>query len=384
MISFYGDANPELQRAIIDFCFCQKKDGVPIIDQAIINDSLSGEQLRMLPLIYTKSSILEFSTFSQSRIKGMYKYTLFRNHSLLVSALKIHGQLKKSGYETIIFLKGVASILTNEKHLGQRPMADIDLLVPEFSENIEKSLEFIKENGYLTTSYGSKEVTLRDKESNEYDVHWYLNNGALKKITVEKILRHATIVTYRNVNLMVPCAEHQLAHTILHGLFSSTLTFDGRWVIDVLEQLHNIKKIDHELFLDFISDFTLPSKIKFGLRLILAKCPDDALNHKEALVLISNRIDHKNKILQYFYNQKPRPNVIFQQDKKINCWIKSGICTHIIEPLMISKYNQVSFFKALGLTFKFPPPNFKSSILLLLNKIYQRLKHRMEVLIEVK
>ena len=73
MISFYGDANPELQRAIIDFCFCQKKDGVPIIDQAIINDSLSGEQLRMLPLIYTKSSILEFSTFSQSRIKGMYK-----------------------------------------------------------------------------------------------------------------------------------------------------------------------------------------------------------------------------------------------------------------------------------------------------------------------
>jgi hypothetical protein len=51
---------------------------------------------------------------------------------------------------------------------------------------------------------------------------------------------------------------------------------------------------------------------------------------------------------------------------------------------MIAKYNQVNFFKALGLTFKFPPPNFKSSILLLLNKIYQRLKHRMEVLIEVK
>ena len=303
----------------------------------------------------------------------MYKHTLYRNHLLLSKAIDINNKLKLFGFEPVIFIKGIPSILANKKYLGQRPMSDIDLLVPAFNNDFQKSIAFIKENNYSIRSFGCKELTITDPKGTEYDIHWYLNNGALKKATAKKLFKHSTAISYQGSTLTLPCFEHRLALVILHGVFSSTLTYDARWVIDTLELLTEQQQLDADIFLDFICDFTLPAKIKYGIDLIVTHCPPELTINQKALIAISQRINAKNPFLDFFYDHKPRPNLEFIDNKKGSSWIKSGICTHIIEPVIIAKNNQVNLLEAIGLTVQFPPPSLFNIIKLIVTKIFQRI-----------
>lgn len=376
MISYYGISNPSLQEAIINLCFYEDQSGVSIIDEAISNDALSGEQMRMLPMLFTKAPLHQFSTYSQSRIKGMYKHTLCRNHFLLLEAINFQKQLKLSGYKKVIFLKGVAHLLYAKKNLGQRPMADIDILIPEFINNIEKSLSFIEQENFEIKSFGAREVSIVNRKHSEFDIHWYLNHGALKKITIDKMIAKSITIKYLNYDLLVPCYEHQLAHLLVHGVFAPTLTYDARWIIDVLDLLSFNENINPDIFLDFINDFTLPSKIKHAIDLVLNHADPKLKFDRKSLEEVSKRIQSRKYFLEYFYDQKPRPNIAFFENKKNFSWVKSGICTHIIEPIMISRFNNVPFLKSLGLTLGFPPPSLGKIIYLIFDKIYQRLFYK--------
>jgi hypothetical protein len=376
VISYYGVSNPTLQKAIIDLCFYGDNSGVHLIDEAIVSDTLSGEQLRMLPMVYLKSDLDNFSMYARSRIKGMYKHTLCRNHSLLVSGAEFQKKVYAAGYKKVIFLKGVAHLLYAKKNLGQRPMADIDILIPDFIEDIQKSMSFIEDEGYEIKSFGAREISVVDKNNNEFDIHWYLNHGALKKITVDKMLTKAVPITYLGNDILVPCYEHQLGHLFVHGVFAPTLTYDARWIIDIIDLLSFNEKIDPDIFLDFIEDFTLPSKIKYAIDLILNNVSPELQFDRESLEKISGKIQSGNHLLEYFYNQKPRPNLPFFENKKKYSWIKSGICTHIIEPMIVARHNKVSFYRSLALTFGFPPPPLGKVFLLMIDKIYQRLFYR--------
>jgi hypothetical protein len=380
MIPYYGISNPSLQKAIIDLCFYGNSSGVDIIDKAIVDDKLSGEQLRILPMVYVKSDLNNFSIFAQSRIKGIYKHTLCRNHLLIAKGFEFQKKLKIAGFNSIVFLKGVAHLLYAKKNLGQRPMADIDILVPDFIGDIGRSMAFIRDEGYEIKSFGVREVSIVDKNNNEFDIHWYLNHGALKKITVDKILSKSITINYLGNDILVPCYEHQLGHLFVHGIFAPSLTYDARWVVDVVDLLSLNEKINPEIFLDFIADFTLPSKMKYAIDLILNNVNHELQFDRKSLEKISAKIQSKNYLLEYFYNQKPRPNIAFSEVKNNYSWIKSGICTHIIEPLIINKYNKVSFFKSLGFTFGFPPPSICRVFFLLINKIFQRLISRVRLI----
>ena len=383
MIAFYGTSNPKLQKALIDLCFFKDSSSIPLIDAAINDDQLSGEQIRMLPFVYAKSSLEKFSAFSKSRIKGMYKHTLCRNYALLAKAVQFKKELDAHGYKKVIFLKGIAQILSEQKNFGQRPMADIDVLVPEFSNDFEKAMSFIKNGGYTIGSSGLREVSIVNDKKAEFDIHWYLAHGALKKITINKIVDRAEMINYCGNDMLVPCFEHQLAHVIVHGVLAPTLTYDARWVMDAIDLLTKKQEIDTEVFLDFVKDFSLPSKVKYGIDLIIENIKSETLINKKALREISRNITPANNLLSYFYNQKPRPNVVFSDYRKQYSWIKSGICTHIIEPLIVARYNHKSYLESFALTLKFPPPSLFKTISILSVKIYSRLFFRLSVILNI-
>lgn len=383
MIEFYGQANPRLQKAIINLCFYNDSSGIALIDKAIIDDKLSGEQVRMLPLLYNKTSLERFSTFSRSRIRGMYKHTLSRNHLLLIEAIKFKKKLNASGYEKVLFLKGAALLFYEQRNFGQRPMADIDVLVPDFSDDFDKAISFINNFNYKINSCGLREVSIVNDKKIEFDIHWYLAHGALKKRTVDKMLGRAIKVHYYDTDILVPCYEHQLAHLIVHGVFAPTLTYDARWVIDAIDLLSYKHRIDPNVFLDFVEDFTFPSKIKYGIDLIVENIKSNTLINKKALREISENIKPANNWLGYFYNQKARPNLAFSEDKKQNSWIKSGICTHIIEPIIVARYNRRSYLESFALALKFPPPSICQAFYLLFIKIYSRFFYRLSIILKI-
>jgi hypothetical protein len=383
LIAFYGTSNPKLQKALIDLCFFKDSSSIPLIDAAINKDQLSGEQIRMLPFVYTKSSLEGFSPFSKSRIKGMYKHTLCRNYALLAKAAQFKKELNAHGYKKVIFLKGIAQILSEQKNFGQRPMADIDVLVPGFSDDFEKAMSFIRNGGYTIGSSGLREVSIINDKKAEFDIHWYLAHGALKQLTINKIVDKAEIINYRGTEMTVPCFEHQLAHVIVHGVFAPTLTYDARWIMDAIDLLTKKQKIDTEVFLDFVKDFSLPSKVKYGIDLIIENIKSETLVNKKALREISKHIKPANNLLGYFYNQKPMPNVVFTDRKEQYSWVKSGICTHIIEPVIVAKYNRKSYLQSFALTLKFPPPSLFKAISLISIKIFSRMLHRLSVILKI-
>lgn len=89
MISLFGEKNPTYLAALIEICFNTNADNAhyTLIDQGIVNDDLSPEQYRVLPLLFN-SKIDNFSELSRSKIESSYKHTLYRNHILLNRAQK--------------------------------------------------------------------------------------------------------------------------------------------------------------------------------------------------------------------------------------------------------------------------------------------------------
>lgn len=313
----------------------------------------------------------------------MYKHTLCRNYALLAKAVKFKKELDAHGYKKVVFLKGIAQILSEQKNFGQRPMADIDVLVPEFSDDFEKAMSFIKNGGYTIGSSGLREVSIINDKKAEFDIHWYLAHGALKKITISKIVDRAETINYRGTDMLVPCFEHQLAHVIVHGVLAPTLTYDARWVMDTIDLLTKKQNIDTKVFLDFVKDFSLPSKVKYGIDLIIENIKSETLIDKKALREISKKIEPSGTLLTYFYNQKPRPNIVFYEYKKQTSWIKRGICTHIIEPIIVAKCNRKSYLESFALSLKFPPTSLYQTLYLLFVKIYKRFLHSLSTTLKI-
>ena len=136
MISLFGVTKSEQLRALSEICFnpAVEKISYKIVDEAIQTDSLSREQYRVLPLLYSKADLNQFSEFTATKIKSSHKHTLYRNHLLLHRAIKFKEALEEAGFAKSIFLKGVAHSLRASAGIGSRPMVDIDILV----KNLQK------------------------------------------------------------------------------------------------------------------------------------------------------------------------------------------------------------------------------------------------------
>ena len=92
-------------------------------------DHLDVESYRLLPLVHRNMRRLGVDHPDQSRLKGIHRHTLVRNHILLHQVRGILEALHGAGIDTLV-LKGAALALTHYKDLGLRPMDDLDLLVP--------------------------------------------------------------------------------------------------------------------------------------------------------------------------------------------------------------------------------------------------------------
>ena len=84
MLPLLGVKKPDQLLALIDFCFSPDpaSESSKLIDRCLQEDLFTGEQYRILPLMYGKTALERLSPSSISKVQSAYKHTFYRNHVL--------------------------------------------------------------------------------------------------------------------------------------------------------------------------------------------------------------------------------------------------------------------------------------------------------------
>jgi hypothetical protein len=349
----FGYANPSLQKHLLQLCFGQinDKNAISALDQALINDTLSGEQLRVLPLLYKKSALDGLSSGSRNQVVNIYKHTLYRNSVMLARLSAIQSTLIASGFSAMIALKGLPTLASINQGLGARPMADIDILVPQLDRRLAEARIIFEVLGFQLKGLPSfRSMTLLSPESIELDIHWYLHDWAPGNELVGAVDTQASEHSFLTHAFRIPCVEHHLAHVLAHGVFSSNLRFDARWVFDFVAILQSTQILSVERFAEFANQTHAPACLREALESIAIELPDTISIDREQLMELRSALISNSHFISWLYKQTPIPNTpekLTVELPKLNR-LKNIFIFYWLSPKIIKQKLNIGFFKYFG------------------------------------
>jgi hypothetical protein len=349
----FGHANPSLQRHLLQLCFGQNncETAINAIDQALINDTLSGEQLRVLPLLYKKSALEGLSSSSRTQVVNIYKHTLYRNSVMLARLSTIQSKLFASGFNAMIGLKGLPALAYINQGLGARPMADVDILVPQLDQRKAEAYKMFGVMGFHLKDLPSfRSMTLLTPENLELDVHWYLHDWAPGNQLVAAVNMQACTHSFLTHQFRIPCAEHHLAHVLAHGVFSSNLRFDARWIFDFVATLQSTQALSVERFAEFANQTHAPECLREALENIAIEMPDTIPIDRQQLMELRSALASNNPFISWLYKQTPIPNTpegLTVGLPKLNR-LKSLLIAYWLTPKILKQRLNIGFFKYIG------------------------------------
>lgn len=380
----FGLANPTLQKVLLELCFSDqvvnpefRQPRIQALDQALKHDVLSGEQLRILPLLYrlTRLTPLDgMSAESMTKMLGMYKHTLCRNNLMLHRLSQVQAELAKAGFAPMIGLKGLPSISYLQEGMGARPMADIDVLVPHLHERPQQVLDILFGMGYKIKGQGFRSLTAISRENLELDLHWYAHDWAVGQDLVDLISQHSRPHSFDSHSFLIPCVEHHLAHTMAHGVLTKTLTFDARWVFDTVAVLRRVRGAEFilpERFAEFVNRVAAPQRVRDALAALANDLPVDVDVDRELLWQLHDSVHTNTKFVSWLYNQTPTPSIGLANltpTPRLDR-LKSLLITYLWLPIYLRRRQGVKFLTYIAWLNDFPPLTKQQATWLFLKKI---------------
>ncbi|MEK7943271.1 nucleotidyltransferase family protein [Pigmentiphaga sp. YJ18] len=358
MISLFGVADPTVQRALLELSFAARpaERDLAVLEQAIQADALTDGQNRMLPGISQRLPAGGLSVFAESRVRGAFKHTLYRNHLLLDRAQRLRQALSRAGLGECVFLKGVAASLTSPHGLGGRPMADIDLLLNGIQRRPQEVLAFFAEQGMTRKGNTLRSITWLSPERFEFDVHWYLHNCALRQSSVDRLCAHARVVEHAKGRFTIPCVEHNLAHVLAHGVLAPSVQYDGRWAVDALAILVQRPALDAGRFLSFVNEFAVPDAVRIALRVLAEQTPASIEFDRESVSALAAGVRRGRPGSFWLYYRAPGPWDVPGREahRPLRYHLKTQVRTRLIEPAQVARHNGAPFWTSVGASIDFP------------------------------
>jgi hypothetical protein len=376
-----GYANPALQNVLLELCFSEEAINptfrlprLKMLDQALKDDVLSGEQLRVLPLLYRSTSVDGLSTESFAKVVGMYKHTFCRNNLLLSRLGQLQMQFNQAGFAPMIGLKGLPAIAYLKLGMGARPMADVDVLIPHLHERPEQAFAILEGSGFKLKGSGFRSVTMTSPDKLEFDLHWYVHDWALGQDLVDCIREHAKAQSLGSQSFLMPCVEHHLAHTIAHGVLTKTLMYDARWVFDTVSILKRTEYIDVDRFAEFANRVMAPQRIRDALSALATELPDAIAIDRAKLWRLHDAVSSNPKLVSWLYEQTPEPNLPAEQrpsSPRIDR-VKAMLVSYFWVPRYLRKRQGLSFLGYVRWLESFPPRTYRNALWHFTKKIFLR------------
>ncbi len=327
-----------------------------------IEDYLDHGSFRLLPLLYRNLARQNVEDHRMMMLKGVYKQAWYKNLSLFNDSKKFLHLFEKNNIPTIL-LKGTALTVLYYKDNGVRPMADIDVMIPE--KFARRGIEILKANGWKAEFDEYIEYNLRHGRSMmffnddgfEFDLHWFPFFESLGEGSDADFWDHAVPVDFCGFQSQALCPADNLLHTIIHGVKWNPEP-PIRWVADSMIILRSSdNKIDWERFLMMTRKFRLVLQVReafsYLVRCFNAPVPDSVLQElNNTKVSLSERLvyryDKKNpdSIPDNFIAKLKMLFVIFLRQSDRNGFFRqmSGFVKYLMfrikgkNPLKILKY----------------------------------------------
>ena len=204
---------------------------------------------RMVPQLYRNLQRHGVKDPVMDRLKGVYRYYLYKNEILMHRLGNLLGAFADAGIDTMV-LKGAALIQLYYRESGLRPMLDADLLV--HASQAEQAMELMAKLQWKAVRYTQPQrripivhsTPFEDSGGRQVDLHWHLFWECFNAKDVDEYWKHAVPIQIGGVPTLALSHTDQLLHTCWHGARWNEVP-PIRWVADAMAILGSaVEEID--------------------------------------------------------------------------------------------------------------------------------------------
>jgi hypothetical protein len=229
--------------------------------------SLDEGSRRLLPSLYTRLKTTGTEHPWLSAAWGMHARSLYRNRLLIQRGLLLVDRLAQSGVSSLL-LKGAALGPGYYADLGQRPMVDFDLMVPEATPHCLVEDLLTADGGMQLRERALHAHTYLDRDGLQYDIHWHLLPELAYRGSSRRLWDRAVPLQLEQVSQMTLRAEDHVFHLLAHGLRISDVP-PLRWIVDATVVLRARPAFDWRLLVDEARETATAIPVARGLSLLV-------------------------------------------------------------------------------------------------------------------
>lgn len=240
---------------------------------SICLDEIEGGSYRLIPALYRRISSLNPNFTHKNRMKGIYRYFLYKNRMLMHNSMEVLDALEEAKISYVL-LKGAALIAAYYDSPALRPMNDVDILVK--GEDAEKAFDLLNTLGWTNkkgrnfnqTFHSSHSIALKKAGNVDIDLHWNVIYQVAWKGSAKTYWEETEEVPYgtRTVSILKP--EIQILHNMAHGLRYNPMSAI-RWIPDVMQIIETKKDaINWDHVLNFATERRLAYTLRHGINLL--------------------------------------------------------------------------------------------------------------------
>ena len=215
--------------------------------QTVNLDAIDYGSHRMVPQLYRNLQRHGVKDPVMERLKGVYRYYLYKNEILMHRLGALLTAFKEAGIETMV-LKGAALIPLYYRESGLRPMLDADVLVHAHQAaqamDLLMSLRWKPRYPHPQMRFARPQMRIpvihstpfEDDDGRQVDLHWHLFWECFHAGDDDDYWKQAIPIEIRGVQTLALNPAAQLLHTCWHGARWNEVP-PIRWVADAMSIL---------------------------------------------------------------------------------------------------------------------------------------------------
>jgi hypothetical protein len=240
---------------------------------SICFETIEGGSYRLIPALYRRISSLKPDFTHKNRMKGIYRYFLYKNRMLMHNSMQVLNALEEAKISYML-LKGAALIAAYYESPALRPMNDIDILVKR--EDAEKAFDLLNTLGWTNkkgrdfnqTFHSTHSIALKKTNNVDIDLHWNVIYQVAWKGSEKAYWEETEEAAYGNHTVMVLKPEMQILHNMAHGLRYNPMSAI-RWIPDVMQIIETKKDaINWDHLLNLAKERHLVYTLRYGINLL--------------------------------------------------------------------------------------------------------------------
>jgi hypothetical protein len=236
-------------------------------------DEIEGGSYRLIPLLYKRLSTKYDDFEYKNRMKGIYRYFLYKNNLIIHKTRNVLETLNSNGISFVI-LKGASLLSSYYEDRALRPMSDLDILIHK--EDVFKAVKIISDLGWqakedkdIDLNINSRNaLNFENEEGFEVDIHWHVIyqccwDGAERSYWINT--EDAKLLDMK-IKILNPTML--LLHTCAHGMRWNEMSAI-RWVTDAVMIIEKRgTDIDWQLLYNEAEEKNLIYTIKRGMKIL--------------------------------------------------------------------------------------------------------------------